>query len=193
MLWVLGQHSLHDFPVQLLDQRLEKASLFPLFDGEGVTRSLMLTYRDSSDILLVPYRPGIFRRRLFGPNRMSLKRSDLRNSRFEDAELVAALWHFDPWWELAEDRYAHHPAVPTLRSTNIVGFEKSLSRIWFDSGLSQARLVAIRAGESRRLKGFSPGLLEDAERKRVATTSEQAASGKPRSEWKLRPFWETGQ
>jgi len=190
MLWVVGQHSLHDSPVQLLDQRLDNASLFPFFDAEGVTRSLMLTHRNSSDIFLVPYRPGVFGRRLFGPNRISLQRSDLRNSRFEDAELVAPLWHFDPWWELAEERYADHPAVPTLRATNIVGFEESLRRIWFDSGLSQARLVAIGAGESRRLKGFSPGLLDEAKRKRVATTSAQAASGKSRSEWKLRPFWE---
>ncbi len=190
MFWMLGQHSLHDIRLQLVDQRIEQTSLFPFFDREGSIRALMLISQDSGDIALVPYRPGLFLHRLFRPSRLDLRRADLRNSRFRDAHRLARLWHFDPWWVLADKRYAHHSAVPTLRATNIVGFDKPFDRIWFDSVLSRALLVASGRGEATKVKRFSPGLLDKAEGKRSRSIS-QATAEKSSSEWRLRPFWET--
>lgn len=190
MFWIVGQHSLHDVRLEFLDQAVERASLFPFFDGEGTTRELMLTARDSSDILLFPYQPGRLRQRLFRPYRIALRRADLRDGSFEDAQRLATLWHFDPWWELAEPRYAHHSAVPTLRSTNVVGFRETFDRIWFDSQLSRVRLTATGAGEETKVKRFSPGLLAKAHHQRSQQSSQPAAFAEPSSEWKLSPFWQ---
>lgn len=193
MFWMVGQHALHDTSVDFLDQRVESMSIFPFFDAKGNTRALMLTETESGEILLVPYRPNLFKRLLLRPKQIRLKRADLRNRGFDQAQRLAKLWHFDPWWELADERYSHHSAAPLLRSTNLLGFGRPFDRLWFDSSLSRARLVAVGSGEETKLKRFSPKLIENVRSQRRVLPEPRRASKSLRQEWKLRPFWQGGQ
>ena len=117
--------------------------------------------------------------------------TDLRDAEAEQAQSLTELWHFDPWWVLGEERYAGHGAVPALKRTNIAGYDKDVSGMWFDGTLEKATHVGKGAGESLRVQRFNEGTLAE-----IARSRSEAPSAKPmgaersRAEWRLRPFWE---
>lgn len=187
MLGRISQHALHRCRLQLIDQPLGRASLFPFFDHEGRVRSLMLTAWESSRILVVDWQPDLFVRRWPRRNVLKLRFADLRDVEASEAELVSELWHFDPWWVLGDNRFATHPAVPALRWTNIPGYDTSLTRVWFDSRLSRVTHVAEGQGEALEVRRFDNNSLAH---------MAQARGERPlvmrnpplRGSWRLSPF-----
>lgn len=139
----ISQHSLWRCRLELEDGTLERASLFPLFDDTGRTRRFMITAEDSWRIMLVDWSRDLFRRERLRRNRLRHRYADLSDASASEAQRIDDLWHFDPWWVLTEPRYAGHEAVPTLRATNIPGYDSTLSRIWFDGTLARVTHVAI--------------------------------------------------
>ncbi len=188
MIWGISQHSLHDCTLFLDNMRLPRAGLFPFFDDEGRTQALMLVEAANPRILLPRFTNGIFNRRPPWRKNLPLRLSDLRDGSAEDAAGLAGLWHFDPWWELAEDRFAGHPAVPPLKGTNIPGYDPELTRLWFSADLSAVTWVGFGKGEEFKMKRFHPKHLAQARRKRgdFALLSSPA---EPRTGWVLRPWW----
>lgn len=182
----ISQHRLHDCTLDLEDGRLEKASLFPLFDGAGTTRGLMLTSAESSDILLSTWRPELVERRWFRPMRLRLRRHDF-SAAPEDLDLES-LWHFDPWWELGDERYAGHSLMPALKETNIPGHDPALTRFWLHSTLGRVTWVATGEGEATDMQRYKPSRLRTAEENRRNARPARAAQ-RDRSTWRLRPFW----
>lgn len=189
----ISQHSLHAVRLQFGDRQTPAASVFPFFDDEGRTRALMLTSDLDGRIALVDFQSSLFAGRSLLPRlrlqRIALRHVDLRDSETTDGESVAHLWHFDPWWELAAERYFNHPAVPALKSTNLPGYDESISRVWFDKTLGRVTWVGFGEGESMKVKRFKPGLLAPASRERGERSIVHGPAARRLGEWRLRPFW----
>src|SRR5688500_5339750 len=184
---IVSQRSLKSCRLELEDRPLEGASLFPMFDDEGRTRTVMITAEESGRIMLADWVPGLFARDWAQRNRLHMRFADLNDASTWDEARVADLWHFDPWWVLGDQRYQGHGSVPTLQSTNIPGYDSTVSGIVFDPDLGRASYVVRRSGGSVRVRRFTPETLAAIARRR------RAAHERPRAAvvagWQLRPFW----
>jgi hypothetical protein len=131
--------------------------------------------------------PGLFARDWARRNRLQMRFADLNDASTWDEACFADLWHFDPWWVLGDQRYQGHGSVPTLRSTNIPGYDSTVSGIVFQPDLGRASYVLRRSGESMPVRRFTPETLAAIARRR------RAAHERPRAPvvagWQLRPFW----
>lgn len=183
----VSQRSLLSCRLELDDRRLERASLFPLFDDEGRTRMVLLTAEENGRIMLADWAPGVFERDWARRNRLRLRFTDLDDASMWERGRFEDLWHFDPRWVLGEARYQGHSAVPHLRSTNIPGHDPGISGVTFDQGLARASYVVRRSGESLSVRRFTADTLA------AAARSRRAAHARPRgavtTEWQLKPFW----
>ena len=187
-LWALRrlvrQRSLKSCRLEFEDRPLEDASLFPLFDEEGRTRMVMITAEENGRIMLADWAPGLFVRDWPWRNRLHLRFTDLDDALVWDEERLDDLWHFDPWWVLGDQRYQGHGSVPVLRSTNIPGYDATVSDIAFDPDLGRAAYVVSRPARVRR---FTPETLA------AMARSRRAAHERPPAPvvagWQLRPFW----
>ena len=76
---------------------------------------------------------------------------------------------------------------PHLRSTNIPGYDPTMSGVAFDPSLGRASYVVRRSGESVSVRRFNADTLAAAAKRR------RAAHVRPRGAaaagWQLRPFW----
>jgi len=187
LLRIVSQRSLVSCRLELEDRPLERASLFPLFDDEGRTRIVMITTPENGRILLADWKPGLFVRDWAWRNRLRLRFADLGDASTWDAERFEDLWHFDPVWVLGEERYQGHGAVPAMRSTNIPGYDQTVSGIGFDPSLGRASYVVRQSGESVSVRRFTTDTLA------AVARSRRAAHQRPRAPvvvgWRLRPFW----
>ncbi len=187
LLRTVSQRSLMSCRVELEDRPLDRASLFPLFDDEGRTRMMMITAEENGRIMLADWAPGLFVREWAWRNRLRLRFADLSDAAMWDEERFEDLWHFDPVWVLGDERYQGHGAVPALRSTNIPGYDQTVSGMGFDPSLGRASYVVKGSGESRSVRRFTADTLAGVARRR------RAAHERPRGAvvggWRLRPFW----
>jgi hypothetical protein len=104
-----------------------------------------------------------------------------------DDEGFEDLRHFDPRWVLGDERYQGHAAVPSLRSTNIPGYDQTISGVAFDPSLGHASYVVRRSGELVRVRRFNADTLAAAaKRRRTAPVQPRGAAA---AGWQLRPFW----
>jgi hypothetical protein len=184
---IVSQRSLRSCRLELEDRPLERASLFPLFDDEGRTRMVMITAEESGRIMLARWAPGLFVRDWARRNRLRLRFTDLSDASMWDGERFEDLWHFDPWWVLGDERYQGHGAVPALRSTNIPGFDPTVSEVGFDPSLGRASYVVRRSAESVRIRRFTADTLAAVARRRRA--ADERPVGAVAVGWRLRPFW----
>jgi hypothetical protein len=190
-LWSLlrsvSQQSLLACRLEFEDRRLDGASLFPLFDDEGRTRMVLITAEENGRIMLADWAPNLFVRDWPRRNRLRLRFTNLEDASTWDEERFGDLWHFDPRWVLGEERYQGQAAVPHLRSTNIPGYDPTLSGVAFDPSLGRASYVVRRSGDSASLRRFDAQTLTAAGQRRRAAQLQPgrgAAAG-----WQLRPFW----
>lgn len=185
-LQMVSQHSLRSIRLDFEDRSLEHAAMFPMFDDEGRTRMVMITAEESGRIMLADWAPGLFTRDWVRRNRVRLRFTDLNDASTWDEAMLAELWHFDPWWVLGDERYQGHGAVPALRSTNIPGYDTTVSGMVFEPDLGRAAYVMKGSGESVRMGRFTPETLAAiAPRRRAAHARPPAAV----TGWQLRPFW----
>ena len=147
---------------------------------------LMITAEENSRIMLADWAPGQFVRDWPRRNRLRLRFTDLNDASMWDEDRFEDLWHFDPWWVLGDERYQGHGAVPALRSTNIPGYDPTMSDIVFDADLGRASYVA-RSSESFSIRRFTAHTLA------ALATRRRAALARPRGAaavgWRLRPFF----
>ena len=187
LLRIVSQRSLKSCRLELEDRPLEGASLFPMFDDEGQTRMVMITAEENGRIMLADWAPGLFARDWAQRNRLRLRFADLNDASTWDEARFAELWHFDPWWVLGDERYQGHGSVPALRSTNIPGYDSTVSGIMFDRDLGRPSYVVTKSGESVRVRRFTPDTLAAMARRRRAAHERPRAA--VRAGWQLRPFW----
>jgi hypothetical protein len=187
LLRIVCQRSLRSCRLEFDDRPLERASLFPLFDGAGRTRMLMITAEENGRIMLADWTPDLFARDWAWRNRLRLRFADLNDASMWNEERFEELWHFDPWWVLGDERYHGHGAVPGLQSTNIPGYDPAITDIVFDRDLERASYVARVSAESLSIRRFTADTLAAMAQRRHATLDRPrraAAVG-----WRLRPFW----
>lgn len=189
LLRTVSQQSLMSCRLEFEDRRLDRASLFPLFDGEGQTRMVMITAEENGRIMLADWAPDLFARDWARRNRLRLRFADLSDASAWDEGRFEDLWHFDPVWVLGHERYQGHGAVPALRSTNIPGYEPTMSGLGFDAGLGRAAYVSRRkkADESASVRRFNADTLAAAAQRRRA--GHVRPRGGTAAGWQLRPFW----
>ena len=60
LLRIVSQRSLLSCRLEFDDRRLDRASLFPLFDDEGRTRMVLITAEENGRIMLANWAPGLF-------------------------------------------------------------------------------------------------------------------------------------
>jgi hypothetical protein len=184
---VVSQRSLKDCRLEFDDRSLERASLFPLFDDEGRTRMVMITSEEDGRIVVADWAPDLFVRDWTQRNRLRLRFTDLSDISMWDEERFDDVWHFDPWWVLGDERYQGHGAVPGLRSTNIPGYDQTMSNIGFDASLERASYVVKGSGDSWSVRRFTANTLAAiATRRRAGPERSRHAVG---AGWQLRPFW----
>jgi hypothetical protein len=183
----VSQRSLMSCRVELEDRPLDRASLFPLFDDEGRTRMVMITAEENGRIMLADWAPGLFVRDWAWRNRLRLRFADLGDASMWDAARFEDLWHFDPVWVLGDERYQGHGAVPALRSTNIPGYDQTVSGMGFDPSLGRASYVVKASGQSWSIRRFTADTLAAVARRRRAT--HERPRGGVVGGWRLRPFW----
>jgi hypothetical protein len=187
--WIrsVSQHSLKACRLEFEDRPLEAASLFPLFDEEGRTRVVMITAEENARIMLADWAPDLFARDWRRRNRLRLRFTDLNDASAWDGDHFEDLWHIDPWWVLGAERYQGHGAVPSLRSTNVPGYDSTVSGVVFSADLGRASYVTTGSGESVKVQRFGPDtLMAEARRRRTAAARPRATAV---VEWRLRPFW----
>ena len=187
LLRIVSQQSLLSCRLEFEDRRLERTSLFPLFDDEGQTRVMMITAEEDSRILLANWTPGVFVREWWWRNRLRLRFSDLNEASMWDEARLDDLWHFDPRWVLGDERFHGHGSVPALQRTNIPGYDTKMTGLTFSPDLGRAAYVVGASGASKRPSRFTRDTLAAAGQRRRATpvrSRRDVATG-----WRLRPFW----
>jgi hypothetical protein len=190
-LWTLrrlvSQRSLKSCRLEFEDRPLEDASLFPLFDEEGRTRMVMITAEENARIMLADWAPDLFGRNWPWRKCLHLRFADLADASVWDEEHLHDLWHFDPWWVLGDERYQGHGSVPGLQSTNIPGYDPTVSDIVFSAGLERASyVVKASGGQSVKVRRFTADTLVAMAQRRQATPERPRATV---ATWRLRPLW----
>jgi hypothetical protein len=145
----VSQHMLHKCVVHFDDGAQSGVSIFPLFDDTGRTHSLCVIDSKSSRIALVEWRSELFRIGFLGRKHVALRWRGLRDTKATAAQRIGKLWHFDPWWELIEERYSGHAAVPPIRGTNIPGYDKDLKQVHFEADLGRLCSTDVLANAHR--------------------------------------------
>lgn len=168
-----------------------RVSIFPFFNAEGEVFSHMVTDKGAGKVLFVPHSETLVVIPLAGRLRMD----GLRALDEEAVSSVSGLWHYDPWWVLAEPPFSEHWATPALKQTNCVDYlEKDISSLSFSRDLSAVASatfdepanveIADRSGKTPESKDWSSRFLSQ------PTSGPDRADGSGRPpEWVLDPIW----
>lgn len=115
--WPVHQKQLHEIDIDLIDVILKRASLFPFFDRQGTVHAHMLVWPKAPWIVMLDARDVVISSR---PTRLDIAFGELQNLHDDRFDRYRNLWHYDPWWLLADPRFTGHRAVPVLKNTNAV-------------------------------------------------------------------------
>ena len=178
--------------LQAADGPVRDVCLFPFFDRSGWVKHVMLLPAESTRIHVLRWHEGLFRVPMWAPIRSSASFVGLRPITEADADLLGALWHFDPWWMLDQPAYAGHWAVPTLKATNCADQLAQTHRIrmvYFRRHLGRLSGVIIRGPGKIQYAGwkadYPPAKESTPVHKHIGTVH-----AKPR--WRLDPMWTRG-
>lgn len=167
---------LHQVWFRSRDIALGRGSLFPFFGRDGTVTHLMLVRPGSPRILWLPHRRGLVRTSRFGFAWIGAALG--REAEIDPDADLAGLWHYDPWWVLADERFAGHPAVPALKETNCAARFTSMV---FAGGLDRVEKAVVDG----RLEPWSPDLVPLRGHPRVVPFEPRVPMV-----WRLRPRWE---
>lgn len=176
--------SLFRRPVDFTDGRRQNITLFPLFEGTGKVKKLVIVSDSPAQISVVDWRPGLVEKPIFSALRVKVPFHTLSDLEAEDAYQATGWWHYDPWWLLTEPHLCEHPATPPLKTTNCVNeLGESVTSLSFTRDLSRVALLTQKAGDSISYLALAPDRLPERE-----TTEFVLSKSKP-GRWVLRPFW----
>lgn len=185
---------LHRRTIVVQDERLARGSLFPFFDSTGRVVQLMVVHPVSNDIFMLPWDKKVVRVPLLGPIRLTY----LPTINECDIGIVERLWHYDPWWVLADERFRNHWATPVLKDTNCVeDLTVHLISVWFRSDLGRLNWVWLKEGQREyTIRPWNALYLDPGRQTPVRSGTRIGArrthSRPLRPEWQLAPIWEDG-
>lgn len=175
--------------LQAADGLVRDVCLFPFFDLSGHVRHVMLLTAEPTLIQVLPWQKGLFRVPMWAPIRSSASFAGLRPITRADADLLRALWHFDPWWMLDEPAYASHWAVPILKATNCadeLAQKHHIRMVYFRRHLSRLSGIIIRTKSKLQYTGWK-AVYQPVKQPTPVHEPSQAVHEKPR--WRLDPMW----
>lgn len=132
----------------------EGAVVFPFFERSGSVRKLMLIMPDGGPAYFLEPDPDLLSVQGHGVVRLHCDPALLPQIQPGDAGVLARLWHWDPWWVLADAPYRHQPWVGAAKASNCPG---AFSQIFFDRRLTQVERVVPAGG--RKLLRFHMDLM----------------------------------
>jgi len=161
------------------------AWLLPFFDRAGSVQAIMLLTSESGDICLLPWRPGLINVPVWGPISLAGHGTSIRAIADEQFKKIELLWHFDPWWVLAADRYAAHRAVGPLKATNCAGrLRRKVKMVYYRRDLSRLSSVRIRTRNGIEIESWKRDLLLASKVAPAPAPIERAPPA-----WRLDPIW----
>ncbi len=170
------------------ERSVPEATLLPLFDREGMVRRVVFLDERSAGVWCFDPTQTPVRIPLWGPIRVEASPGDLWLLEAGDLAAGGDLWHFDPWWLLADRRYERSEAAEVLKNTNCAGqLPLTTKKLVFRWDLSRVRWVVYtdKGGvKSVRL----PGNLLLARPPRPPARVPPGRWGM----WRLDPFWMRG-
>lgn len=173
---------LHERALIFNDVQYRQATLFPFFDGEGFVERVLIVDADSSELQSFRIDTTQLRVPFWGPIRASGQKLEL----VDDAiDLLAPLWHYDPWWLLRAARFESERTVPTLTNTNCAdSFDEKPADLLFNARMTKvAKVQFIVPAEHYKNKAFQPGMLPPRE------LAEPPRSQRESAGWHLDPLW----
>lgn len=182
----VSSRKLHDRTVKAQDQTIGAATLFPMFDGQGVVRRVMLVDGQSAGIRFFDPSETAVKIGLWGPIGLDPRLGTLVPLDGGQLDVVGRLWHFDPWWLLAAARYRAVEGVDVLKATNCVELLSGPVRsLLYDRKLCRVGWVWLSKKGQHEVLRFRGGMLPDAPRS-GPSLSRPAPS---RAAWRLTPLW----
>lgn len=178
----LYTRALFRVPLDFSDTRMDKGSIFPLFDGEGTVHKLCIVEEETAQIFATPWRPKLVGKPLFRPIRLDLSYSALEDLTAREGYEVTGWWHYDPLWLFSEEHLKNHPATPPIKLTNAANELKDIVSLSFSRDLSRVKWMTKIVPEGKQLLPYDPTVLPPR-----TESPEEAVSDVG---WRLRPFWE---
>jgi hypothetical protein len=181
----VSSSSLRARALETPERSIAKAALLPLFDREGKVRRVI--FLDPSAPGIWFFDPAVVRVRipLWGPIRLDSGPGELQLLSPGGLAALGEVWHFDPWWLLADRRYARSEVAATLKATNCFEpLSKTGQRLLYRWNLCRAGWIATRDKGYVRL-GPLLADLPPAERPCPVAAPRVARPGV----WVLDPFW----
>jgi len=171
---------LHGRSIQMDSQFVEKATMFPFFDHNGMIEYVAIVDEESNQIRFGRVAELDIRIPLFGV--ISIEGSMERVWRSAPDQLMR-LWHFDPWWMLRASRYRNLPAATELIETNCVDeFERKVQSMFFYRDFSRMIWMTIGDASNVSIRRFRAGMLS----KRIPPTRTIV---KEQRGWAVAPIW----
>ena len=179
-------------PLVFRDGRLNRATVFPMFDVEGEVKSLLVVDHVDGRLFALLWTPGLIYKPWFQVFRVERSLKALEEVTLEQAYELSELWHFDPWWLLAEPDFATKEEAPILKHTNCVSHLTGVEELSFTADLSR-----ISYGRVKDAGGVQIRSVQEMELplpiKLAADKNRTRAASLRQGEWQLRPFWNRRQ
>ena len=167
------------------ERSIRKAALLPLFDREGKVRRVAFLDPGATDIW--SFDPAVVRVRipLWGPIQLDSSPGELQLLSAGGLAALGEVWHFDPWWMLADRRYDRSEVAAMLKTTNCFEpLSKTGKRLLYRWNLCRAGWIITKEKGTVRL-GPLLADLPPAEPPCPVAAPRVARSGV----WVLDPFW----
>ena len=172
---------LHGRSLHTRHESIENATLFPFFTRAGQVKRVMVVAAESAKLRTFAPAELSVSIPFWGPIQVAGRLEEL-NTRLLDE--LARMWHFDPWWLLADRRFSDDAAAPLLKKTNCVDlFAKRVSDVFYRRCLDRLLWVSEHRKEGMAIKPYRAEMLPH----REETTSSPRAHRQ--AGWVLAPFW----
>jgi hypothetical protein len=125
----------------------DKVTLFPFFDREGEVKFVLVVDADSATLRVIRTENADFSFGLTGGIRLS--HGAVHRLGSHTLAPLGRLWHFDPWWLLADARFTNTQVVSTLKATNCVErFSREVSNVSYSGDLKRLTGIAHDSNHS---------------------------------------------
>lgn len=186
----IAQKSLVKKPLRFQDRKLNRATLFPMFNSVGKVESLLVVDHGAGKVYSLSWSKGLISKPWFGSVRVSRKIANLEELTVERAYSLTRLWHYDSDWVLSEAPYNNQKTTPALKATNCVAHWSELSALYFSRDLCKVDFLSEPQGEGVAIRSVKDKPLPLREELEPPPETLEVGEGRRMGGWRLRPIWQ---